>query len=178
MMLQGRLIEPEEARKLGLVDEVVREGEALTRAKAWIAAGGRGVQALRREDFLIPGGEVSSARGLMLWPVANAVYRKDTFDNYQARIRAVLHAVFEGLLVKSMAASLRIEARWLTHLLQDSQIVPMLRTLYYSMGALARGCGGQRDRRSNRCGVSASSVPDSWDRGLPMRPPGPASKWC
>ena len=125
MMLQGRLIEPEEARKLGLVDEVVREGEALTRAKAWIAAGGRGVQALDEKNFLV-------------WPVANAVYRKDTFDNYQAR-RAVLHAVYEGLLVTSMAAALRIEARWLTHLLQDSQIVPMLRTLYYSMGALAQG---------------------------------------
>ena len=138
MMLQGRLIEPEEARKLGLVDEVVREGEALTRAKAWIAAGGRGVQAFDEKNFLIPGGEVYSARGLMLWPVANAVYRKDTFDNYQAR-RAVLHAVYEGLLVTSMAAALRIEARWLTHLLQDSQIVPMLRTLYYSMGALAQG---------------------------------------
>ena len=41
----------------------------------------------------------------MLWPVANAVYRKDTFDNYQAR-RAVLHAVYEGLLVTSMAAAL------------------------------------------------------------------------
>ena len=138
MMLQGRLIEPEEARKLGLVDEVVREGEALTRAKAWIAAGGRGVQAFDEKNFRIPGGEVYSARGLMLWPVANAVYRKDTFDNYQAR-RAVLHAVYEGLLVTSMAAALRIEARWLTHLLQDSQIVPMLRTLYYSMGALAQG---------------------------------------
>ena len=138
MMLQGRLIEPEEARKLGLVDEVVRDGEALTRAKAWIAAGGRGVQAFDEKNFRIPGGEVYSARGLMLWPVANAVYRKDTFDNYQAR-RAVLHAVYEGLLVTSMAAALRIEARWLTHLLQDSQIVPMLRTLYYSMGALAQG---------------------------------------
>ena len=77
MMLQGRLIEPEEARKLGLVDEVVREGEALTRAKAWIAGGGRGVQAFDEKSFRIPGGEVYSERGLMLWQVANAVYRKD-----------------------------------------------------------------------------------------------------
>ena len=178
MMLQGRLIEPEEARKLGLVDEVVREGEALTRAKAWIAGGGRGVQPFDEKSFRIPGGEVYSERGLMLWQVANAVYRKDTFDNYQAR-RAVLHAVYEGLLVKSMTAALRIEARWLTHLLRDSQIVPMMRTLLLlSWARSPRGCGGRRACRSSRCGVSASSVPASWARGLPTRPPGPASKWC
>ena len=138
LMLQGRLIEPEEARKLGLVEEMVREGEALARAKAWIAGGGRGIQAFDVKGFRTPGGEVYSPRGLMVWPVANAVYRKDTFDNFQAR-RAVLHAVYEGLLVKTMAAALKIEARWLTHVLKDSQIVPMLRTLYYSMGALAQG---------------------------------------
>src|SRR5437773_1537699 len=83
----------EEARKLGLVEEMVREGEALARAKAWIAGGGRGIQAFDVKGFRTPGGEVYSPRGLMVWPVANAVYRKDTFDNFQAR-RAVLHAVY------------------------------------------------------------------------------------
>jgi 3-hydroxyacyl-CoA dehydrogenase / enoyl-CoA hydratase / 3-hydroxybutyryl-CoA epimerase len=138
LMLRGRLVEPPEAQKLGIVDEVVPDGGALERAQAWIAGGGRGVQAFDEKGFRLPGGEVYSARGLMLWPVANAVYRKDTFDNYQAR-RAVLHAVYEGLLVKTMAAALAIENRWLTHVLKDSQALPMLRTLYYSMGALAQG---------------------------------------
>jgi 3-hydroxyacyl-CoA dehydrogenase/enoyl-CoA hydratase/3-hydroxybutyryl-CoA epimerase len=138
LMLHCRLVQPQEALKAGLVDELVPEGGALARAQAWIAEGGRGVQAFDEKGFRLPGGEVYSARGQMLWPVANAVYRKDSFDNYQAR-RAVLHAVYEGLLVKTMAAALKIEERWLTHVLKDSQIVPMLRTLYYSMGALAQG---------------------------------------
>jgi len=33
---------------------------------------------------------------MMIWPAANAIYRRETFDNYPAA-KAILHAVYEGL---------------------------------------------------------------------------------
>ena len=41
----------------------------------------------------------------MLWPVANSLYRKQTFDNYDAQ-RAILKCVYEGLSVKTIDAGL------------------------------------------------------------------------
>ena len=54
-----------------------------------------------------------------MWPAANALYRKETFDNYDAQ-RAILKCVYEGLSVKSFDAALRIEARHFTKLLMGS----------------------------------------------------------
>ena len=46
--------------------------------------------------FKLPSGKVYSAQGMMIWPPANAIYRRETYDNYPAA-KAVLKSVFEGL---------------------------------------------------------------------------------
>jgi 3-hydroxyacyl-CoA dehydrogenase/enoyl-CoA hydratase/3-hydroxybutyryl-CoA epimerase len=75
---------------------------------------------------------------MSLWPVANAVYRKETYDNYDAQ-RAILSCVYEGLSVKSIDAGLRIEARYFTGLLLGKQSRNMIRSLFASHQALTKG---------------------------------------
>ena len=45
---------------------------------------------------------------MMIWPPANAIYRRETFDNYPAA-RAILQSVYEGLQLP-MDLALRVES--------------------------------------------------------------------
>src|SRR5262245_2532603 len=74
----------------------------------------------------------------MTWPAANALYRKLTYDKYDAQ-RAILKCVYEGLQVKSFDAALRIETRHFTKLLMGSQARNMIRSLFVSMQDLSKG---------------------------------------
>ena len=46
--------------------------------------------------FRLPGGAVYSKTGMMTFSAANAIYRRETYDNYPAA-RAILQCVYEGL---------------------------------------------------------------------------------
>ena len=48
------------------------------------------------DGFRLPGGPVYSKAGMMTFPAANAIYRRETYDNYPAA-RAILQVVYEGL---------------------------------------------------------------------------------
>ena len=47
----------------------------------------------------------------MIFPAANAIYRRETYDNYPGA-RAILQVVYEGLQLP-MDLALRVELRWL-----------------------------------------------------------------
>jgi 3-hydroxyacyl-CoA dehydrogenase/enoyl-CoA hydratase/3-hydroxybutyryl-CoA epimerase len=137
-MLTGRHVDPEQALKLGIVNELAPRETLVARAKQWIKAGGKAVQPWDEKGFKIPGGAPYSPQGLMMWPAANALYRKETYDNYDAQ-RAILKCVYEGLQVKSFDAALRIEARHFTKLLMGPQARNMIRSLFVSMQDLSKG---------------------------------------
>src|SRR5215468_673293 len=109
-LLKGDPLRLERARALKLVDAVVPEAELIATAKAWIKAGGRPKAPWDLEGFRLPSGPVFSKTGMMTFPAANALYRRETFDNYPAA-RAILQCVYEGLQLP-MDAALRVESRW------------------------------------------------------------------
>jgi 3-hydroxyacyl-CoA dehydrogenase/enoyl-CoA hydratase/3-hydroxybutyryl-CoA epimerase len=123
---------------LGIVNELAPRETLVARAKQWIKAGGKAVQPWDEKGFKIPGGAPYSPQGLTMWPAANALYRKETYDNYDAQ-RAILKCVYEGLQVKSFDAALRIEARHFTKLLMGPQARNMIRSLFVSMQDLSKG---------------------------------------
>ena len=47
------------------------------------------------KGFRLPGGKVYSQAGMMIWPPANAIYRRETQDNYPAA-RAILQSRLRG----------------------------------------------------------------------------------
>ena len=73
----------------------------------------------------------------MVWPAANALYRKETYDNYPGA-RAILTAVYEGLQV-SMDTGLKIESRLFANILRSKEAEAMIRTLFLSKNELDKG---------------------------------------
>ncbi|MGH6835813.1 MAG: 3-hydroxyacyl-CoA dehydrogenase NAD-binding domain-containing protein [Methylocella sp.] len=137
MLFKGEQIRPKAAKTMNLVHEVAPAGEIVARAKAWIAGGGKGVAPWDEKTFRLPSGKVFSAQGMMVWPAANAIYRRETHDNYPAA-KAILHSVYEGLQLPFDLA-LRVESRWFAKILRSPEASAMIRTLFISMGELNKG---------------------------------------
>jgi 3-hydroxyacyl-CoA dehydrogenase/enoyl-CoA hydratase/3-hydroxybutyryl-CoA epimerase len=137
MLFKGEQIRPKAAKAMNLVHEVAPAGEIAGKAKAWIAAGGKGVAPWDEKSFKLPSGKVFSGQGMMVWPAANAIYRRETHDNYPAA-KAILHSVYEGLQLPFDLA-LRVESRWFAKILHSPEAAAMIRTLFLSMGELNKG---------------------------------------
>ncbi len=138
LMLRGGQIGAAEALKLGAVDKVVPAARLLDEARDWVLNHARTTQPWDEKSFRLPGGPVYSAQGLQLWSAANALYRKETFDNYDAQ-RAIMKCVYEGLTVRTIDAGLAVESRYLTSLLRGRQAPNMIRSLFFSIQALGKG---------------------------------------
>jgi len=134
MLLQGRQVAPSRAKAMKVVDAVVPAGELLGAARTWLLENPRAVQPWDKDGFKLPGGRVYSAQGANVFPPANAIYRRETYDNYPGG-RAILSAVFEGLQLPFDTALL-VEARYFAHVLQTKEAAAMIRSLFISMQEL------------------------------------------
>src|SRR6185436_1525987 len=67
----------------------------------------------------------------------NAIYRRETYDNYPAA-RAILQVVYEGLQLP-IDTALRVESRWFAKILRSPEAAAMIRTLFVSMQDLNKG---------------------------------------
>ncbi len=74
---------------------------------------------------------------MMIWPPANAIYRRETYDNYPAA-KAILSAVFEGLQLP-MDLALQVESKYFANILLSKEAAAMIRSLFLSMGELNKG---------------------------------------
>jgi 3-hydroxyacyl-CoA dehydrogenase / enoyl-CoA hydratase / 3-hydroxybutyryl-CoA epimerase len=138
LMLRGQHILPAEALKLGAVHAVAPAQDLIPAARRWLQDAPSAVQPWDRKDFRVPGGLPFTSHGIVTWAAANALYRKETFDNYDAQ-RAILSCVYEGLLVRSIDAGLAIEASYFTKLLLGRQAPVMIRSLFLSPQELNKG---------------------------------------
>ena len=137
MMFKGDQIRSAAAKGMGLLHAVVKRDEIVATARKWIADGGKGVQPWDEKNFRLPSGKVFSPAGMQIWPPANAIYRRETNDNYPAA-KALLKAVFEGLQLP-MDTALKVETRYFAHILRSKEAAAMIRTLFISMGELNKG---------------------------------------
>ncbi len=136
-LLKGDQLRLNRAKAMKLIDAVVPPGELLRAAKDWIKAGGTAKAPWDVEGFKLPGGPVYSKNGMMVFPPANALYRRETYDNYPAA-RAILQVVYEGLQLP-MDQALRVESRWFTKILRSPEAAAMIRSLFVSMQELNKG---------------------------------------
>jgi 3-hydroxyacyl-CoA dehydrogenase/enoyl-CoA hydratase/3-hydroxybutyryl-CoA epimerase len=136
-LLKGDQLRLSRAKAMKLVDEVVPAAELTQKAKDWIKAGGSAKAPWDADGFKLPGGPVYSKAGMMVFPPANALYRRETYDNYPAA-RAILQVVYEGLQLP-MDQALRVESRYFAKILRSPEAAAMIRSLFVSMQELNKG---------------------------------------
>src|SRR6266704_579137 len=136
-LLKGDQVQLIRAKAMKLVDAVVPKSDLIKTAKDWIKAGGTAKAPWDTDGFKLSGGPVYSKAGMMVFPPANAIYRRETYDNYPAA-RAILQCVYEGLQLP-MDTALRVESRYFSKILRSKEAAAMIRSLFVSMQALNKG---------------------------------------
>ncbi|MBI3701739.1 MAG: enoyl-CoA hydratase/isomerase family protein [Afipia sp.] len=137
MLIKGDAIDVNKAKGYGIVGAVVPQADLVKTAKDWIKAGGKAVAPWDEKGFKLPGGPVYSKGGMQFFPPANAILRRETYDNYPAA-RAIMQCVYEGLQLP-MDAALRVESRYFSKILRSKEAAAMIRSLFVSMGELNKG---------------------------------------
>jgi 3-hydroxyacyl-CoA dehydrogenase / enoyl-CoA hydratase / 3-hydroxybutyryl-CoA epimerase len=136
-LLKGDQVQLNRAKAMKLIDAIVPKADLVRTAKEWIKSGGSAKAPWDVDGFKLPGGPVYSKAGIMVFTPANAIYRRETYDNYPAA-RAILQVVYEGLQLP-MDQALRVESRWFAKILRSPEAAAMIRTLFVSMQELNKG---------------------------------------
>src|SRR6201981_1095874 len=136
-LLKGDQVQLARAKAMKLIDTVVPKADLIRVAKEWIEAGGSGKAAWDGDGFQLARGPVYSKAGIMVLTPANAIYRRETYDNYPAA-RAILQVVYEGLQLP-MDQALRVESRWFEKILPPREAGALIRILFVSRKELNRG---------------------------------------
>ncbi len=92
---------------------------------------------------------------MQIWPPANAIYRRETNDNYPAA-RAILSAVYEGLQLP-IDLALKVESRYFAKILRTKEAASMIRSLFVSMQELSKGARRPADRAAARSSRRSAS---------------------
>jgi 3-hydroxyacyl-CoA dehydrogenase / enoyl-CoA hydratase / 3-hydroxybutyryl-CoA epimerase len=137
MLLKGDQLRLNRAKAMKLVDVMVPPADMIKTAKDWIKAGGKAKAPWDVDGYRLPGGPVYSKAGMMTFPAANALYRRETYDNYPAA-RALLQVVYEGLQLP-IDRALTVESRYFAKILRSPEAAAMIRSLFVSMGELNKG---------------------------------------
>jgi len=176
MLFRGDQLKPAAAKRMGLVHDVAPAGEIVARAKAWVKANLNAKAPWDDPKFKAPSGKVFSPAGMMIWPPANAILRRETYDNYPAA-KAILACVFEGLQLP-IDLALAVESRYFAKILRSKEAAAMIRSLFVSKGELDKGARRPAGARRPTFARSESSAPASWARASPMSRPAPDSRSC
>ncbi|MFQ3452925.1 3-hydroxyacyl-CoA dehydrogenase NAD-binding domain-containing protein [Bradyrhizobium sp. UFLA01-814] len=137
LLLKGEAVNLTRAKALNLIHAVVPATDLIKAAKDWIKGGGKAVAPWDEKGFKLPGGPVFSKMGMQMFPAGNAIYRRETCDNYPAA-RAIMSCVYEGLQLP-IDAALRVESRYFTKVLRSKEAAAMIRSLFLSMQELNKG---------------------------------------
>ena len=137
LLLKGEAVNLTRAKALNLIHAVVPAADLIKAAKDWIKGGGKAVAPWDEKGFKLPGGPVFSKMGMQMFPAGNAIFRRETYDNYPAA-RAIMSCVYEGLQLP-IDAALRVESRYFTQILRSKEAAAMIRSLFLSMQELNKG---------------------------------------
>jgi 3-hydroxyacyl-CoA dehydrogenase / enoyl-CoA hydratase / 3-hydroxybutyryl-CoA epimerase len=136
-LLKGDQLRLSRAKTMKLIDAVVPQADLIRTAKDWVKANPKAKAPWDNDGFRLPGGLVYSKAGMMTFPAANAIYRRETYDNYPAA-RAIMQVFYEGLLLPFDRA-LTVESRYFAYILRTPEAAAMIRSLFVSLQELNKG---------------------------------------
>ena len=141
-ILESKLFGPEQALKLGLVNELVETDSELRKcALAFIAAAQNKPEAClhiwNRKDYKMPGGAPHNPKLAGMLSLAPAALKQKTRGLYPAP-EAALAAMVEGALV-DFDTAMRIESRYLAGLMTSGIARNMINTVFFNMNSIKSG---------------------------------------
>jgi len=143
-LAEGKLMRPEEALQLKLVDELVADrAELMERARAWIAANPAPKQPWDRKEWKIPGGGARSPGNGALVVAAPAVLTQKTRGLYPAP-EAILACAVEGTLT-DFDSAMRNESRYLAQLMTGQVARNMITAFFFNLNAIKSGASRPKD---------------------------------
>ncbi len=139
LLLEGKQVRPEQAKKLGLVDEVVAPGTDLVgNAKAWIKANpDSAVQPWDQKGFRYPKGGADAPNVRMAATVAPTMLVKKTRGLMPAPEKILDIAV--NSMRMGFESALRVESRGFCDLVATPQAKAAISTFFFGMNAVKGG---------------------------------------
>jgi 3-hydroxyacyl-CoA dehydrogenase/enoyl-CoA hydratase/3-hydroxybutyryl-CoA epimerase len=136
VLLQGQRIRPQQAKEIGLVDELVSSPDELVpAAKQWIAENPEAVQPWDVKGYKIPGGTPSNPKLAQNLPAFPANLRKQIKGaNYPAP-HHIMAAVVEGAQV-DFDTALEIEGRYFVDLAAGQVAKNMIQAFFFDLQAV------------------------------------------
>jgi len=143
VLSQGTRFKPEQAKELGLIDEVLPTVEELVpAAKAWIKANPEAhTQPWDAKGYKMPGGTPASPALAAILPSFPSLLRTQLKGAPMPAPRAILAAAVEGAQVDFDTAT-RIESRYFTELVTGPVAKNMIQAFFFDMAAI--NAGGSR----------------------------------
>ncbi|MCI5081779.1 MAG: 3-hydroxyacyl-CoA dehydrogenase NAD-binding domain-containing protein [Saprospiraceae bacterium] len=138
ILTSGRRYAPQEALKVGIIDELAKDQKDLIeRAKTWLLENREYRRPWDQEGEQIPGGTAHQpATAQMLKDMATNLASK-THNNYPAS-QAILNILFEGSKVDFDTAS-QIETRYYTRLVMSKECKNMIKAFWFDYYSIKRG---------------------------------------
>jgi enoyl-CoA hydratase/carnithine racemase len=137
-LMEGKLLSPQKALELGLVQGLAKDAQALhAMGLAFIEANPQAVQPWDRKDYKMPGGTPGTpkiAQGLSVMP---AMMFNKTHGLYPAA-QAILECMVEGAQVDYDTAT-RIESRKLAKLMVGQNAKNMITAFFFNTNAIKAG---------------------------------------
>ncbi|MGW8269622.1 MAG: 3-hydroxyacyl-CoA dehydrogenase NAD-binding domain-containing protein [Burkholderiales bacterium] len=143
-LVEGRLMTPAQAAKLGLLQGLATDAEGLqSMAREWIRAHPSPVQPWDEKGFRIPGGTPSSPKVAQMLAVAPAMLIEKTRGLYPAP-EAILAAMVEGAEV-DVDTALRIESRHFAKVAVGQVAKNMITAFFFNLSAIRSGASRPKD---------------------------------
>jgi len=135
MILEGTLVDPAEALRLGIVDAVSDPDDLLDVAENWVLEQGTSSQPWDQKGFRIPGGsKLNDMKIGRLFQLQTAKVGANHRHNYPAPL-AALRCLFNGSTVNSIDQGLRIESREFSALTRGPVARNIIRSLFINKRA-------------------------------------------
>lgn len=156
LILEGKKVGVQEARSLGLIDDVADTPEQmLEKARAYIVANPRPLKPwdevdrktgkiVGKDNFKVPGGNVQSPVGAQTFAAGTALLMDKTKGNYPAPLE-IMACVYEGLQV-NIDRALVIEARHFVKVATSRVAKNLIQTLFLGQNEANKGASRPNDQ--------------------------------
>jgi 3-hydroxyacyl-CoA dehydrogenase/enoyl-CoA hydratase/3-hydroxybutyryl-CoA epimerase len=159
-LVEGTLLNPQEALKAGMVDALAPDLESMLQSgRTWILQNPQAAQPWDQKGYKIPGGDPARPQVAQVIAVAPAMLLQKTHGNYPAP-EAILSAMVEGAQVDFEAAC-RIESRYFTRLATGQTAKNMMQAFWYQTNAINNGRSrpsGIEPQQTHRVGILGAGM--------------------